>query len=71
MRDSSVVYINEALDYYFSFIFHLFYAFFNFFFYGFKVGIFDIASTQQIFSMQFNRFVHTLKSSRLGMGLLN
>ena len=43
----------------------------TFFFYGFKVGIFDIASTQQIFSMQFNRFVHTLKSSRLGMGLLN
>ena len=72
MRDSSVVYINEALDYYFSLYFSFILGFLQlFFFHGFKVGIFDIASTQQIFSMQFNRFVHTLKSSRLGMGLLN
>ena len=76
MRDSSVVYVNEALDYCFTFICHLFETFFisffyYFFFYGFKVGTFDFVSPQQILSMQFNRFVHTLKSSQLGMGLLN
>ena len=42
MRDSSVVYVNEALYYYFSFMFYYLP------FYGFKVGTFDIASAQQI-----------------------
>ena len=47
MRDSSVVYVNEALCYYFSFICTFIFDFFHFFFFfdGFKVGTFDIAST--------------------------
>lgn len=45
MRDSSIVYINEALD---QFYFSLILGYLHFFFYGFKVGTFDIASTQQI-----------------------
>ena len=58
MSDSCVVYVNEVLYYYFSFIFHLFFTFFIIYlFYSFKVGTFDIASTQQI-SIQFERFIH-------------
>ena len=53
MSDSCVVYVNEALYHYFSFIFHLFFTFFIIYlFYSFKVGTFDIASVQQI-SIQF------------------
>ena len=58
MSDSCVVYVNEVLYYYFSFIFHLFFTFFIIYlFYSFKVGTFDIASTQQI-SIQFEQFIH-------------
>ena len=58
MSDSCVVYVNEILYYYFSFFFHLFFTFFFIYlFYSFKVGTFDIASTQQI-SIQFERFIH-------------
>ena len=59
MSDSCVViYVSEVLYYYFSFIFHLFFTFFIIYlFYSFKVGNFDIASTQQI-SIQFERFIH-------------
>ena len=58
MSDSCVVYVNEILYYYFSFIFHLFFTFLIIYlFYSFKVGTFDIASTQQI-SIQFERFIH-------------
>ena len=58
MSDSCVVYVNEALYYYFSFIFHLFCTFFIIYlFYSVKVGTFDIASIQQI-SIQFEWFIH-------------
>ena len=68
MSDSCVVYVNEALYYYFSFIFIYFSLtfFIIYLFYSFKVGTFDMASTQQI-SIQFERFIHIFKSNQSGI----
>ena len=67
MSDSCVVYVNEALYYYFTFIFTFIFDFFQFFFYGFNVSTIDIASTQQI-RIQFKRFIYTFKSNQSGIG---
>ena len=56
MRDSSVVYVNEALYYYFSFIFYYlpFYSF--------------TLLPHNKSALQFKRFIYTFKSNQSGIG---
>ena len=71
MSGSVVVYVIEALYYYFIFLFKIIFATVHFllFHYNLNFGTFEIASTQRNQKIQFKRFVRKFRSNQSGISL--